>query len=115
MDYRGKKVIDLKYNIPLPKVVADAIADYREQNNWFNHFIQDCCEVTDKKTFVSSNTLYSTYRRYSAENSEFIRSTTEFYQTLEKNGFHRGTEKRVRVIYGLRLCVNDSAFEDFLT
>ena len=111
----AKKVIDIKYNIPLPKVVADAIADYREQNNWFNHFIQDCCETTDKKTFVSSNTLYSTYRRYCAENNEFIRSTTEFYQTLEKNGFHRGTENRVRVIYGLRLCVNDGAFEDFLT
>jgi putative DNA primase/helicase len=110
----AKKVIDLKYKLPLPQVVKDAISDYREQNNWFNHFIDDCCEK-DKKAYVSSNQLYSTYRRYSIENGEYVRSTNDFYSTLKKCGYKRGTEKRVRVVYGLRLAVNNDAFEDFLT
>lgn len=110
----AKKVIDLKYHIPEPQTVTDAISEYREQNNWFNHFINDCCEV-DKKAYVSSNELYSAYRKYCQENNEFVRSTTEFYGTLDKNGYHRGTEKRVRVIYGLRLIVDEiQAFSDFL-
>ena len=32
--------------------MQDAIDEYREQNNWFNHFIEDCCEV-DSKAKVS--------------------------------------------------------------
>ncbi len=111
----AKKVIDLNYHLPIPNVVKDAITEYREMNNWFNHFIEDCCEV-DPKAKESSNALYSAYRKYSQENGEYVRSTTEFYSTLEKNGYKKIVEKRVRTIKGLKLVVNDnSAFEDFLT
>ena len=111
----AKKVIDLHYEIKLPDVVRKAMNDYREQNNWFNHFIGDCCEKDDKGK-VGSNELYTAYRRYSQENGEFIRSTNEFYSTLEKNGYKRIVEKRIKYIKGLRLLVSSaSAFEDFLT
>lgn len=39
----AKKVIDSKFRIAEPKVVTDAIREYKEQSNWFNHFIEDCC------------------------------------------------------------------------
>jgi len=110
----AKKVIEAEYKPTMPAVVREAIDSYREQNNWFNHFLEDCCEK-DKKAYVSSNQLYAVYRRYSAENNEYTRSTNDFYGTLEKYGFKRGTEKRVRVIYGLRLSVTNEIDEDFLT
>ncbi len=111
----AKKVIDLNYHLPIPNVVKDAITEYREMNNWFNHFIEDCCEV-DPKAKESSNALYSAYRKYSQENGEYVRSTAEFYSTLEKNGYKKVIEKRIKVIKGLKLVVtDDSAFEDFLT
>lgn len=108
----AKKVIDLNYNLPMPLVVSEAIKDYREQNNWFHHFLSDCCEV-DPKAQVSSNQLYMTYRKYCQDTGEFIRSTTEFYSTLEKNGFKKIDVKRIKHIKGIRLCVDE--FEDFLT
>ena len=110
----AKKVIDIDYHLPTPKVVQDAIDEYREQNNWFNHFIEDCCEV-DSKAKVSSSALYSAYRKYSAENGEFVRSTTEFYSTLEKNGYKKVVEKRIKYIKGLSLSVSSECFDDFLT
>lgn len=110
----AKKVIDVNYHLPTPKVVQEAIDEYREQNNWFNHFIEDCCEV-DSKSKVSSSALYSAYRKYSAENGEFVRSTTEFYSTLEKNGYKKVVEKRIKYIKGLSLSVSGDVFEDFLT
>ena len=110
----AKKVIDINYHLPTPKVVQDAIDEYREQNNWFNHFIEDCCEV-DSKANVSSSALYSAYRKYSAENGEFVRSTTEFYSTLEKNGYKKVVEKRIKYIKGLSLSVSSECFDDFLT
>lgn len=111
----AKKVIDLNYRLPIPLVVKSAIDEYREMNNWFNHFIEDCCEV-DPKVKESSSAVYAEYRRYSQDNGEFVRSTAEFYSTLKKNGYSIVTEKRVRTIKGLKLVVKDnSAFEDFLT
>ncbi len=109
----AKKVIDLKYNLPMPVVVEKAIKEYREQNNWFHHFIEDCCEL-DPKAQVSSNELYIAYRKYCQETGEFVRSTTEFYATLEKNGYKRVLIKRIKYIKGLNL-VSSQEFADFLT
>ena len=111
----AKKVIDSKFHIDEPKVVTDAIQEYKEQSNWFSHFLEDCCEV-GKGYKVSSNELYSAYRDYCSRMCEFTRSTTDFYTTLEKNGFEKFTERRIKFIKGLKL--KDSSvddFEEFLT
>lgn len=106
----AKKVIDSKFRIKEPKVVTDAIKEYKEQSNWFRHFLDDCCE--EGKTYkVSSNELYSAYRDYCSRMCEFTRSTTDFYTTLEKNGFEKLTERRIKYIKGLKL--KDSSVEDF--
>lgn len=43
----SKKVIEDEFSIPQPKVVQEATGKYRESNNWFHYFINECCEVED--------------------------------------------------------------------
>ena len=109
----AKKVIDMGYKIPVPKVVKDAIDEYREQNDWFHHFIEDCCEV-DASYLESSNDLYKAYCKYCDDTNEFKRNALDFYNTLETNGFTKFIKKRKRFIKGLKLKVDDE-FYDFLT
>ena len=109
----AKKVIDINYKIPVPKVVQDAIDEYREQNDWFNHFLEDCCEL-DEHEKESSNELYKAYRTYCSETNEFTRSTADFYNALETRGFKRLTEQRRKYFVGIKL-KSDYMFPDFLT
>lgn len=46
----AKKVIELEYQIPVPKCVQDAISEYRSQNDWFGHFIR----FTGSQIFIQS-------------------------------------------------------------
>lgn len=39
------KAIKNKYKLKTPKVVEDAINKYRENNDWFSAFVEECCEV----------------------------------------------------------------------
>ena len=41
----AKKVIELDYQIPVPTCVQEAINEYRSQNDWFSHFLEDKCDV----------------------------------------------------------------------
>ena len=109
----AKKVIDLGYKIPVPKVVQDAINEYREQNDWFHHFLEDCCDV-DPSLKESSNDLYRAYCKYCDDTNEYKRNAQDFYSAIENNGFKRQTQKRKRFIIGLKLKVDDE-FYDFLT
>ena len=109
----AKKVIDKGYNIPVPKVVKDAIDEYREQNDWFHHFLEDCCDV-DSSYMESSNDLYKAYCKYCDDTNEFKRNALDFYNTLEAKGFTKFIKKRKRFIKGLKLKVDDE-FYDFLT
>lgn len=107
----AQKVISLDFTIPVPKVVQDAIDEYKEQNDWFHHFIADKCEV-DPSFKESSNALYTAYRLYCTENNEFTRSTTDFYEALERNKFKRLTSKRKKYFIGLRLKPDGGDFDD---
>ena len=111
----AKKVIDSKFRITEPKVVTVAIKEYKEQSNWFNHFIEDCCEI-GKGYEVSSSQLYSSYRAYCSSIGEYPRSTSDFYTALEKNGFKKEIKKRIKYIKGLKLIDSTvTDFEEFLT
>ena len=104
----AKKVIALDYQIPVPDCVQTAIDEYRQQNDWFGHFIEDKCEV-DPSFKESSAALYQAYRNYSLDCNEYVRSTADFYFALEKAGFDRFTLKRKRF-----LREDTGAEEDFL-
>lgn len=107
----AKKVIADEYKIVTPICVQESIDDYKEQNDWFHHFIEDNCEVDNSYT-VSSMELYSRYRQYCMENGEYARSTADFYNALQKNGFGKVVVKRVRCIKGLRLRSSNNDFND---
>ena len=109
----AKKVIDADYKFKLPECVQRAIDEYRIQNDWFTHFLEDKCEV-DPKYRVSSSELYQTYRNYCMDTNEYVRSTTDFYFALEKAGFTKLNLSGRKFIKGLRIKVDDGDFDDFL-
>lgn len=109
----AKKVIEQDYQITLPSCVKQAIDEYRSQNDWFGHFLEDRCEV-DASYRESSSALYQAYRNYATDCNEFVRSTADFYFALEKAGFDRIKVHNKRLFRGLRLRPDTDADEDFL-
>ena len=110
----AKKVIDLDYRIPIPACVQKAIDEYRAQNDWFGHFIEDRCDVGSEYK-ESSSALYQAYRNYCLDTNEYVRSTADFYFALENAGYERIVVKRKRFFMGLCLKKDDGDFDDFLT
>ena len=111
----AKKVIDLDYQIPVPACVKAAIDEYRSQNDWFGHFMEDKCETGDGFR-ESSSSLYQAYRNYCIDTNEYVRSTADFYFAMESAGFERVTLNRKRYFKGVRLRADtDDAGDDFLT
>ena len=90
------------YQLVPPAIVQRAVADYRETNDWFSRFVEECCEV-DAALTEGSGALYQEYRAWSARTGEYPRSTTDFYQALEQSGFSRRKTKRGYTVYGLAL------------
>lgn len=107
------KVIALDYQIPVPACVKQAIDEYRSQNDWFGHFIEDKCEVDDSFK-ENSSALYQAYRYYCINTNEYVRNTADFYLAMENAGYSRITQNRKRYFKGLRLRTDDGGSEDFL-
>ena len=98
----AKRVIDNGYHLTQPSVVKDAIKKYKENNDWFSQFLDECCEVGDSFSEKSGD-VYSEYRDYCTRVGDYIRSTTDFYTALESAGFKRKRTSTARVISGLKL------------
>jgi P4 family phage/plasmid primase-like protien len=98
----AKKAIDRHFKIPLPKVVEDAIEAYREDNDWLGRFINECCDV-DASYKEKSGEFYQQYRAYCLQNGEYVRSTTDFYCSVEKSGYMRRKNNKGMFVHGLRL------------
>ena len=109
----ARKVIEMNYSIPAPACVQDAINEYRSQNDWFSHFLEDKCEV-GVALKESSSSLYQEYRMYCMDTNEYVRSTADFYFALEKAGFERIKIHNKRFFKGLRIRTDTTADEDFL-
>ena len=109
----AKKAIDLEYKIPVPACVQKAIDEYRSQNDWFGHFLDEKCDVGEGYR-ESSSALYQAYRNFCIDTNEYVRNTADFYLALESAGFDRLVVKRRRYFKGLRLKEDDGEFEDFL-
>ena len=57
----AKRVIDKGYHLTKPAVVEMAIKKYKDSNDWFSHFLDECCEV-DSSYLAKSGEVYSTSR-----------------------------------------------------
>ncbi len=106
----ARKVIANHFKLILPRCVAEAIEKYKSDNDWLSHFLEECCD-TGEGYEEKSGELYAAYRAYCARTSEFVRSTTEFYSSLEQRGFVR--QKRRAGAYLLGICVRESGEDDF--
>jgi putative DNA primase/helicase len=112
----ARKVITDNFIIKTPAVVEAAINEYREQNDWFQQFIDECCEL-DPKARESSSNLYRTYINFCTQTNEYARGNSDFVTSLEKNGYRKLMLKRKRYHVGLRLKkhVDIDVIDDFLT
>ncbi|OKL45937.1 DNA primase [Boudabousia liubingyangii] len=90
------------FHLTHPRVVAEAIGAYRDNNDWLTPFLDERCEVGENLSEASGR-VYSTYRAFAAERGEYARSTTDFYEALEQRGFGRYRNSRGKFIKGLSL------------
>lgn len=90
------------YKLHPPKVVQEAIAGYRDTNDWFSRFLEDCCEQ-DKTLTCRSGELFQEYRAWCARTGEWARSTTDFYTALDQAGMERKRTSRGFIVRGLTL------------
>ena len=98
----AEKVSSSDHKIDDSKCVKDAVAAYREDNDWLSHFIEDCCEV-GKGLNEKSGEFYQQYRAYCIQNGEYIRSTTDFYAAVENAGFYRHKTNKGSFVEGVKL------------
>lgn len=84
----SRMVIAEGFNIKPPKVVRDAVAAYREDNDWLGKFLEESC-VIGAAYQEKSGELYKAYRTYCINMHEYTRSTGDFYAALEQIGYHK--------------------------
>lgn len=83
--------------ITAPATVAKATEDYLSNEDWFQAFVEDCCEQGEGHNVMQAR-LYAAYVKRARDNNEFIRSNKVFSAELEKRGF-----KRKRMNAGMRV------------
>ena len=98
----SKKVIKDNYKITPPQKICDAIEHYRDSNDWLSYFLSERCEI-DSSYIAKSGEVYNEYRIFCTQMGEYIRSTTDFYTTLETVGFEKFRDRNGRYIKGLKL------------
>ena len=105
----AEKAIRDDFKLNSPKCVQNAISQYKGDNDWMAHFLDECCEI-GADLEEKSGELYSSYRAYCARINDFCRSTTEFYRELEQRGFTRKKLRNGRFVLGLKLSEQESDF-----
>ena len=98
----AKKVIVADYKLPLPEVVDVAIQQYKSDNDWLGHFLEECCELDPTYT-QKSGELYSEYRAFCMRTGEYARSIADFYTALEAEGIGRKRTKKGVIVSGIRV------------
>ena len=96
----ARKAYEAGFTLTPPRVVREAIDKYRADNDWLQHFLDECCEIGEGLT-AKSGELYTEYRAYCTRSGEFPRNTTEFYSSLEQRGFGRKKTNRGNYVSGL--------------
>ena len=104
----ARKAIEADFHLERPKVVADAIAEYRGMNDWLSQFLEECCVKGDGME-EKSGELYQEYRAYCFRTGEFTRNNADVTAVLEKAGYTRKKKKTGMWVQGLHLKDTDFA------
>ena len=92
----------------MPKCVQDAICEYRSQNDWFGHFIEDKCDTGDDYK-ESSSSLYQAYRNYtvnydlSPREAALYHAVTEYVQEEFNRADQLSSDHRSTVGFALTI------------
>ena len=97
-------VIHNDFQIEKPPLIAEVFDQYREANDWMQHYLDDCCEI-GKNFQQPSGTFYTAYRHYAFRQGEYARSTADFYHALSSLGFRKVKNRNGSFIQGVRLKV----------
>ena len=98
----ARKFIEHGFKIELPDCVKDAIAEYKEDNDWLSAFLAEQCFMGPTCTAFSGE-VYKRYRSYCESMGEFSRSAAEFKRSLENIGIKHKRTKTGGVYIGLSL------------
>lgn len=98
----ARMYIENGFKIEPPKCVKDAVAEYREENDWLTHFTDECCD-TGKSYTQKAGELYETYRAYCDRTGEYKRSSSDFKSALSSKGFECRRVSKGFVWFGIKL------------
>ncbi|MBM9604215.1 DNA primase family protein [Desulfopila inferna] len=96
-----------KNGLGLPKVIADANAEYRQEMDVVGRFIEDCCTVgTDER--VSSQILFTLYSGWCRQQGESLKTKVAFGKELKQKCFtpYRTSTERGWLGIGLKTYIN---------
>ena len=98
----AEKAYRADFKTKTPPEVQAAIDKYRQDNDWFTHFLDERCEV-GADLMQRSGEFYAAYREYCAASGDYIRDSATFYTTLEQKGFTKKKKSDGSYIFGLHL------------
>ena len=98
----AEKIIASQFHLLRPPCVEAAIGQYRSDNDWLAHFLDERC-LLEPTLSEKSGELYTQYRKSCAETGEYTRSTTDFYAALAAEGFEKRKTSRGILVEGLHL------------
>lgn len=98
----ARRFIAADFKLDPPPCVREAVEQYRQENDWLAHFLEDCCEV-GKDYSAPGGVLAATYREWSKRTGEFPRRNDELKAALEGAGIRWRKTMNGAVYYGLQL------------
>ena len=85
-----------------PKAVIDETRAYTNREDWMQNFLDERCNVGSTLR-VSGSELYAEYRRWAAENGEYVRRNRDFAAELETRKFMKQKTMKGATWIGLAL------------
>ena len=98
----AKIVYDNKFHIEVPKVVLDACNQYKNDNDWLQQFINECCKQ-DVKAKTQASVLYESYKKYAEDQRERPRSSSDFRRAMDAAGYQTSHPHNKVFYHGIRI------------
>lgn len=98
----ARRFIAADFKLDPPPCVREAVEQYRRENDWLAHFLEDCCEIGPNFS-APGGVLAATYREWSKRTGEFPRRNDELKAALEERGIIWRKTRTGNFYYGLQM------------
>ena len=98
----ARKFIESNYFIEKPQIVKDAIEEYRQENDWLNNFVTECCEEVPGEK-VKAGDMYEAYKAHCESINEYVRHIGDFKAAMIAAGFNWKKTNKGAFYFGLKL------------